>query len=146
MRRFCTFAFIAAIAAASLSCVAVVDDPYHEPVINVTQVHPDPGQPILFGPVTVAYDIVVFNPSHQPVALRAVDLRTGGGGNYSVARQTRTLNLSIAPGETVSARIHVAAWGKGGMASSYEPVTIQGIAWFSRAHHRRVPVAFEMTP
>jgi hypothetical protein len=148
MNRFSKLALAAAIAIACASCVGLVDRPLDDsqPVVNLTQVRPDPWEPVLYGPLTVEYELTVFNPSPHPIVLRAVDLRSAGNGKYTVARQSRNLRRTISPGETISTRISVEAWGSGGQASAYEPVTIQGIAWFAMAHSRRSPVPFETMP
>jgi hypothetical protein len=148
MIRFSRLAIAAAVAVACASCVAVVDRSAIEPqpIVNLVQVRPDSEAPVLYGPLTVEYELTVFNPSERPIVLRGIDLRSAGTGHYTVASQWRRMYMAISPHETLSTRIYVSAWGSGGQASAYEPVTIHGIAWYDTPHHRRHRVVFEAMP
>jgi hypothetical protein len=148
MTRFTKFAIALAAAAACAACVAVVDLPLTapQPIVSLRQLQPEWGEPIFYGPLTVEYELTVFNPSDRTIVLRAIDLHTAGSGHYQLAQQTRRMHDVIPPHQTVSTRMYISAWASGGQASAYEPVTIHGVAWFDTGHGRRHRVLFEAMP
>jgi len=140
MRRF-EFALLLVLGLTA--CVAVIDlpGPHHEPFVQLVQIRSDWREP-LYGPLTITYELTIFNPSDRTLFVRAVDLHSSGAGIYQVAAQTRRLNLAVAPHENAAVRVRVSAWGTGGQASAFEQVTIHGLLRYGRGQS----LAFEAMP
>ena len=126
------------------ACVAVVDlpGPHHEPFVQLTQLRSGWHEPIPYGPVSVVYELTIFNPSDRTLFVRSVDLHSNGGGAFQVAAQTRRIDVAVPPHENASVRLRISAWGTGSQASAYEPVTIHGLLRYGRGQSLR----FEATP
>ncbi len=82
------------------------------------------------GPVNLAFQVTLTNPTDEPVTLRRLDLRTLG--NYSVFLRASgaPMNLQVKPHGTTT--LPMAAWGasRGGMLAEDEPMQIQATAYF----------------
>jgi hypothetical protein len=82
------------------------------------------------GPVTLRYQVVIGNPSPQPITLIRFDLRSVGLGAYSLRPDTHSLNIKIPPKSTAEFALTAYGTARGGQTLSGEPVTLQGAAHF----------------
>jgi len=82
------------------------------------------------GPISLEYQLIVHNKSHQAMLLTRLDLETVGSGAYAIHTGATPMNQSIRPDGTTT--IKVAAWGqaRGGYLTADEPVNIRGTAYF----------------
>ncbi len=82
------------------------------------------------GPIGLRYAVEVSNPADETVTLRRLDLRSTGGGAYSLRADSTAMNVKVAPKS--NATFAITTWGRsrGGEISSSEPVIIQGTAFF----------------
>lgn len=82
------------------------------------------------GPIVLRYVVEVANASDQTITLRRLDLRTSGGGAYSLNAGSTPMNLQVAPKSDGSFSIQTYGRSRGTMMTSGEPVVIQGKAYF----------------
>ncbi len=82
------------------------------------------------GPIGLRYAVEVSNAADETVTLRRLDLRSTGGGAYSLRADSTPMNVKVAPKS--NATFAITTWGRsrGGEISSGEPVVIQGTAYF----------------
>ena len=86
------------------------------------------------GPMTAALEMTITNPTADTITLRSLDLRTTGGGPFSMRTGTTAVNKTIPPNS--SATLTMSAWGRsaGGYFASSEPIDIRGLAYFDSPH------------
>lgn len=82
------------------------------------------------GPISLAYQVAIANPSDEPLTLRRLDIRSEGGGAYVLRTSSTPMSIKIAPKSAAS--FNIAAWGRslGGYLRSTEPVTLATTAYF----------------
>lgn len=105
--------------------------PKPDPPIDIEQlVGPsDLGYP--YGPIEVQYQVVVQNPTSQPITLIRVDVSTlSGGGGYSLRRDSYNVRKTIAPNATDGVTFWAKAFSFGRNLRDTEPITIRVIAYF----------------
>ena len=81
------------------------------------------------GPISLQYQLLVTNPTNQPITLKRLDLQTEGQGAYYV-RTSGTMNLLIPPNSTTTRDIYVWGSSRGGYLTAGEPVTMRMSAIF----------------
>ncbi len=82
------------------------------------------------GPVNVEFEITVTNPTREAVTLTRLELRTVGGGAYTFRAPSQPMHVTVRPGLASVVRFSATAIARGGNASSVEPVTVRGMAYF----------------
>jgi hypothetical protein len=85
-----------------------------------------------YGPIEVQYQIVVQNPTAQPITLIRVDVRTlnPAGGGYTLRRDFYNVRKTIAPNATDGVTFWAKAFAYGRGMRDTEPITIRVIAYF----------------
>lgn len=121
------------LAAASLlllaACASTPTD--QGPPIGVELAMTTPSNVLYFpGPVNLAFQVTLTNPTDQAVTLRRLDLRTLGSTSVFLRASGAPMNLQVKPHGTVT--VPMAAWGRsrGGMLAEDEPLQMQATAYF----------------
>ena len=112
-------------------------------LVQVTQ----PSDTVYFrGPVTVAYQLTITNPTNQPITLTRVNLSSEGPGAY-------TLRTGDAPVKTVvpangNTTLNLSAWAtaRGGFMRGSEPVNMRVQLWFDSPSGKFVKLFVQYLP
>ena len=103
--------------------------------VAVTQQGISPDLYYFRGPVSLQYQLMVSNPTNQPITLTRLDLTSEGPGAYSI-HTTGPFNLRVPPNSTASQNISAWGYSRGGMLSQGEPVTLRVTAIFADANRK----------
>jgi hypothetical protein len=92
-------------------------------------------------PIFEFRDVLVQNPTSQPITLRRMELNSAGSGAYFIRSGSTPMNVKVAA--NASATFSISTWGRArdGYLSAAEPVVIQGRAFFRRRRREAVRVA-----
>jgi hypothetical protein len=82
------------------------------------------------GPVNVAYDLAIKNPTNEQYTLSRLDIRSIGPGAYRIRTGSQPMRQRVNPNGVTS--VHLSTWAQstGGFISSGEPVSVRVIAQF----------------
>jgi hypothetical protein len=83
-----------------------------------------------YGPIEVQYQLVIQNPTPQPITLIRVDVSTISGGPYTLRRNFYNVRKTIAPNATDGVTFWARAFAYGRSIRDTEPITIRTIAYF----------------
>jgi|SRR5438105_4312689 len=85
-----------------------------------------------YGPIEVQYQVVVQNPSAEPITLIRIDVSTlnPAGGAYALRRDFYNVRKTIAPNATDGVTFWAKAFAYGRGPRDTEPITIRAIAYF----------------
>ena len=83
-----------------------------------------------YGPIEVQYQVVVQNPTSQPITLTRIEVSTLSGGGYSLRRDSYYVRKTIAPNATDGVAFWAKAFSYGRNLRDTEPITIRAIAYF----------------
>lgn len=85
------------------------------------------------GPISVEMAVEIHNATPEAVTLHGLELRTVGGGTFSLTAREPNVTRELAPGETLL--VSIQAWGRsrGGNMAADEPISMQGTAYFRSA-------------
>jgi hypothetical protein len=128
------------------ACVAVGHGRDAEPDIHLIQITPHRGDAYLRGPIDIEYELIIRNRSDERLYLTAVELRSAGGGTYSLRPQTHRIRRVVPPYETTTVHFWAHAWFRGGVLTSLEPVNIRGVARLETRRGVWHSVFFETLP
>src|SRR5258708_12786452 len=80
------------------------------------------------GPIGLRYAVEVSNPADETVTLRRLDLRSTGGGAYSLRADSTPMNVKVAPKS--NATFAITTWGpaRGGEIRPTAPPILHGPA------------------
>lgn len=84
------------------------------------------------GPISLQYQLMVTNPTSQPITLKRLDLETEGQGGHYV-RTSGMMNLRVPPNSTATQSIYVWGRSRGGYLTAGEPVTMRMSGLFEDA-------------
>jgi hypothetical protein len=82
------------------------------------------------GPVNVAYDLAIRNPTNEQYTLSRLDIRSIDAGAYRIRTGSQPMRQRVNPNGVTS--VHLSTWAQstGGFISSGEPVSVRVIAQF----------------
>ncbi len=83
-----------------------------------------------YGPIEVQYQLVIQNPTSQPITLIRVDVSTISGGAYNLRRGFYNVRKTIAPNATDGVTFWAKAFSYGRNIRDTEPITIRTITYF----------------
>ena len=102
------------------------------PPIGVELALAGPAANILYiaGPVNLQFEVMLTNPTDQPVTLRRLDLRTPGISSLFLRATGTPFHVEVKPHG--SASVTTSVWGnsRGGMLAQDEPIQLQATAYF----------------
>jgi hypothetical protein len=102
-----------------------------EPELAIVQTGGLPGYANTGGPLTVEYEIHVYNPSSEAITLTRVNLQSiSPVTSYSLRNESRPFDVTIAPGTTEVVTYRALVNTRGGMIGSQTPVNLKGVAYF----------------
>jgi hypothetical protein len=83
------------------------------------------------GPVALEFALTVTNPTHEPVTLKSLELRTVGPGAFTLRSGSVPANRTIPPNSSVTMTLSTWGHASGGYFRAEEPVSLNAIAYFS---------------
>jgi hypothetical protein len=85
-----------------------------------------------YGPIEVQYQLMVQNPTPQPITLTRVEVATlnSQGAAYTLRRDFYNLKKTIAPNATDSVTFWAKAFSYGRGIRDTEPITLRAIVYF----------------
>lgn len=116
----------------AVACASGPPDPTR-PLINIEEVTGPRDIPYAIGPFDVQFELQVANRATWPITLRRVELvSTGGGGAYSLRRESYVFRQTIAPGTQGAVKFWAHAYANyyPGDPGSNSPVSVRAIAIF----------------
>lgn len=98
------------------------------------EIHQAGGLPSLnqrMGPVTVEYEIRVYNSCSEPITLKRVDLRSlAPVSSYRLRSDSRPFDVTIAPLSAEIVTYRALVYAEGSMIGSMTPVNLSGVLYF----------------
>jgi hypothetical protein len=82
------------------------------------------------GGADLRFDVEIANRSGEPITLKRVELASMGPGAYTLRRDFKIFNETIAPGRTATVTVWAKALLRGGTISEQEPVRVRGVLHF----------------
>ena len=115
------------------SCATGVDDDPNAPKItlHLEQVDSGPSAFQFAGQVGVRFVLTATNTTKEPATLTRLEIQTVSTGAYSITPVSTSLNLPLAPGQSLQTGITVWGYARGGRLYAEEPVTVRGTGYFN---------------
>ena len=111
MNRRALFPLALLLAAACASSSAVPGAKIPQPKVQIiARTNLADVVPTMATGIAVHYELRITNVAEVPVTLKRADLDSMAGGGFNVASKTRLYDVTIAPGETVSADFDTTAY------------------------------------
>jgi hypothetical protein len=82
------------------------------------------------GGADLRFDVEIANRSGEPITLKRVELASMGPGAYTLRRDFKIFNETIAPGRTATVTVWAKALLRGSTISEQEPVRVRGVLHF----------------
>lgn len=132
MKRIVRLAMLS-IAVLSLATVALAGENAKliEPALEIHQIGGLPDYATIGGPITVEYEIRIYNPSNEPITLTRVNLQSiSPVTSYTLRNDSRPYDVTIEPDSVGIVTYRALVNARGGMIGSQTPVNIKGVATF----------------
>ena len=103
-----------------------------QPVIDVRQLPRSEFDVEKHGAVSIAYEMVIRNPSQQAITLRQVTMKTAGRSPYTLEDETVPFSERIEAGAEATVTFSLWAHKRSGRRLGRETVWVRGTARFER--------------
>jgi hypothetical protein len=147
-RRLIPLALLLVAACALAACATMNKPPTPgRPVVDVRQ-----ASALFFGSGTTAplnLTVDIQNPAKEPIVVRRIRLQPGPGmTQYSMYPTERTLNQTIAPGETKEISLTATAYTQYSRLDPTEPLGMRTILDYDTGgkHHQELYIAINVSP